>query len=507
MKKLRYISTLGVVLWLALSTSIVWAVGETGTVTGWQPGATINGALDENPNWSSWGGTIYMELTGGETVPVFCTDIPHHVGTGDTFVASDVEMDCRVKWLLTHYPPRLPDYSWPDDSPGALDNMSNEIAARQAAVWHFSDGLIPDENTTVGARAWEIINVVPEDACAADAPSVVITPASAVNPVNTTQTFTVTVTRGGEPVSGQVVSLSADIGTLSAETVTTNDQGQAAFTLTHGTPDTTSNIEASAEMSLPVGTIFVGTEENKQQLVLGQETSGLVHGSAVARWTGTGSVTTLSYDDYNMNGEHDAGEPLLEGWTVTLYKDNAGSWNLIDSGSSDSDGMVYFTGLSAGDYRVVETTPSGWHNTTPDEVEFLLTVDESHSVSFGQIKLPVIVGHTFQDNDLDGNADTGETPLAGWELRLYRLNGSYIIGMQGVTGDDGTYIFSSHPDRDPPDIAAGDYYVQETLQDGWYATTGISQTVTVGSGDIGHAWLGNVHPEPSLTLEIGRAHV
>ncbi|RLC92715.1 MAG: hypothetical protein DRI77_12655, partial [Chloroflexi bacterium] len=501
MKKLRFISVLGIILWLALSASIVWADGETGTVVDYPSLRQVKGTLNEE-SWSGWGGTINMELTDGPTVPVFCTDIPHHVAKGDTFVASDVEMDCRVKWLLTHYPSRLITYTpWPDGAPGSLSDRYNEMAARQAAVWHFSDGLLPDENTAVGARAWDIINVVPEDACAADAPSVAITPASAVNPINTTQAFTVTVTRGDEPVSGQVVSLSADVGTLSTDTVTTNEQGQATFTLTHDTPDTTSNIEASAEMSLPVGTIFVGTEENKQKLVLGQETSGLVHGSAVARWTGTGTVTTLSYDDYNMNGEHDAGEPLLEGWTVTLYKDNAGSWDLIDSDSSDSDGMVYFTGLSAGDYRAVETVKSGWYSTTATEFEFTLETGDSYSAVFGQIKLPVIVGHAFQDDDLDSSADAGEPPLAGWELRLYRMDGSYIAEMQGVTGADGTYIFSSHPDRDPPDIAAGDYYVQETLQDEWYATTGISQTVTVGSGDVGHAWLGNVHPEPSLTLE------
>ena len=489
---LRFVSVLGIIIWLVLSTSAVWADGETGTVTGWQPGATVTGTLNGEA-FSNWGGTIHMELTGGPTVPVFCTDIPHHVGTGDTFVASDEEMDCRVKWLMIHYPPDL-DTSCSFTAPATSCNQ--ETAARQAAVWHFSDGLVPDDTTTIGARAWDIINVVPGDACAADAPSVAITPASTVNPVDTTQTFTVTVTRGGDPVSGQEVSLSADVGTLNTDTVTTDGQGQATFTLTHDTPDVTSNVNGSAEMTLSVGTIFVGTEANKQKLVLGEETTGSVHGSATATWTGTGSVTTVSFDDYNMDEDHDSGEPLLEGWTVTLYKDNGASWDLIDSDTTDSAGMANFTGLSAGDYRVVETTPSGWYNTTPADVEFTLATGGSYSVPFGQIKLPVIVGHVFQDDDADGTPDAGEPPLEGWDLRLYRMDGSYIAGMQGVTGDDGRYIFSSHPDRNPPDIAAGSYFVQETLQGEWYATTGISQTVTVGSGDIGHAWLGNTQEIP-----------
>ena len=498
-KRLRFISILGIILLLTLSTTIAWADGETGTFTGLAPHAQVSGTLDGEPQ-THWGGTMRFQIAEGDLTYTFCTDLLHHVSSGDTFVASDEVMACHVRWLLLHYPPRPSGYTpWPED--GALSDIGEEMAARQAAVWHFSDGFTPDTGNTIGDRAWEIINSVPDDPCADDQPAVTITPASVVNPINTTQTFTVTVTRGGEPASGQVVNLTADIGTLSADTVTTGDQGEATFTLTHDAPDVTSNIDASAEMTLPVGTIFVGTEPNKQKLVLGEETLGLVHGSATATWTGSGSVTTLSFADYDMDEEHDSGEPLLEGWTVTLYKDNAGSWDLIDSETTDSAGTAHFTGLSAGDYRVVETLASNWYNTTPLDVEFTLATDESHSFIFGQIKLPVIVGHVFQDDDADGTYDAGEPPLEGWDLQLYRDDGSIVVGMQGATGEDGEVIFSSHPERDPPDIVPGGYIVQETLQEEWYATTGISQTVTVDPGDIGHAWLGNIHPEPALALE------
>jgi len=501
--RFRIVSTLALIIWLGLSATVAWADGEAGTVVDWSSGTTVKGTLN-GETFENWGGTIHLELTDGPTVPVFCTDIPHHVGTGDAFEASDEEMDCRVKWLMIHYPPRMPDYTpWPDGAPGALSDRDEEIAARQAAVWHFSDGLEPDENTIAGQRALGIINLVPEDACAADAPDVSITPASTTNPINTSKTFTVTVTRGGAPVSGQVVALSADIGTLSTGSVTTNDQGQATFTLTHDTPDTTSNVHATAEMLLPAGTIFVGLEPNKQKLVLGQEVAGDVQADAVANWTGTGSVTTVSFDDYDMNGDHDADEPLLEGWTVKLHKNLGGSWIQIRNDTTDSAGTVQFTGLSAGDYRVEQIVPSpdDWHATTPLEVEFTLAAHESRSFNFGQIKLPVIIGHVFQDDDFDGTPDAEEPPLEGWDLRLYRAGGSFVVGMQGVTGEDGAVIFSSHPDRDPPDVLPGAYFVQETLQEGWYATTGISQTVTVEAGDVGEAWLGNGHPEPSLVLE------
>ena len=484
-RRLRFvsiISILGTILWLVLPIAPAWADEETGTFRGLGPHATVSGTLD-GEHVSYTGGTMRFELSSGDVVPTFCTDLRHHVSAGNTFVTSDEVMACEIRWLLLHYPP-------------LLSGSNAEMAARQAAVWHFSDGFIPDSE-----RAWEIINAVPDDPCEADQPSINITPASAVIPIDTTQTFTVTVTRSGTPVNGQVVALITDYGTLSTDTVTTDDQGQATFTLTHDTPDTTSHVNASAEMLLPVGTIFVGTEPNRQKLVLGEEVLGSVHADAIATWTGTGAVTTLSFDDYNMDSDHDAGEPLLEGWTVELYKYNGDTQNLIATRSTDSAGTASFTGLSAGDYRVVEILQSDWYTTTPLEIEFTLASGESRSFVFGQIKLPVIVGHVFQDDDADGTPDAEEPPLEGWELQVYRQDGSIVVGMQGATGEDGSVIFSSHPDRDPPEIPAGGYFVQETIQEGWYTTTGISQTVTVGSGDIGHTWLGNLHPEPDLALD------
>jgi len=491
---------LAVMAWLLAVATPALAAGETGTFTGLGPYANVSGTLNGAPVTYT-AGTMKFQFSGGPLAPAFCTDLRHHVSSGDTFVTSDEVMACPVRWLLLHYPPRLSGYTpWPDRA-DALSNIGQEMAARQAAVWYFSDGFIPDISTTIGSRAWAIINAVPTDPCAADQPALSLTPASAVNPVNATQTFTVTVTRGGLPVSGQVVNLSADHGTPVPATVTTNEQGQATFTLTYNVPDTTSRVTAIAQMSLPVGTIFVGTQANKQKLVLGQETPGAVQAEAMALWTGTGSVTTLSFDDYNMSGTHDAGEPLLSGWTVSLYRFSGGSWSLVQSRTTDAAGIARFTGLSAATYRVEETMPAGWSATTPLSYEFTLAVDESRDFAFGQIKLPVIIGHVFQDDDLDAVADPTEAALAGWELQLYRQDGTFVIGMQGVTGADGAVIFSSHPTRQPPEILAGTYFVQETLQAGWYATTGVSRTVTVASGDVGHAWLGNVHPEPALTIQ------
>ena len=482
---------LGLVLCILLSAIMVLADGEvTGTFTGLGPYGSVSGTLDgESVTYSA--GTMKFELVDSTVISTFCTDLRHGVSSGDQFTTSDEVMACPMRWLLLHYPPRPAGYTpWPDRG-DALADMGDEMAARQASVWHFSDGFLPEVGTTIGDRAWEIINSVPDEPCDDDQPEITLTPASVVNTINSVQTFTVTVTHGGDPVAGQLVNLSVDLGVLSTDTVTTSEQGIATFTLTHDTEDAVSHVTASSEMPLPVGTVFVGVEPNSQKLVLGEAVPGLVQTSAVAAWTGTGTVSTVSYVDFNMNGQHDAGEPLLEGWTIQLYREIDGVRTLIATGITDENGLVDFDGLSAGTYRVGEIKPLGWYATTPMWHSFSLETDESRSFAFGQIKLPIVIGHVYHDDDADQVFDPEEQPLVGWELQLYREDGSIVVGMQGATDGEGQVIFSSHPDRDPPEILPQTYYVQETLQVGWYATTGISQTITLGPADIGHVWIGN----------------
>ena len=472
---------------------VALASDETGTYIGLGPKGKVGGTINGETTAQIYAGTMKFELSdSGLTLPTFCIDLHHEVKNGDTFITSDEVMSCNILWLLNNYPPRLSGSDWPD-APDAMANIKDEMAARQMAIWHYSDNFEPDDRTDsdIITRTWEIINAVPDDSCGANQPAIEIAPASAVNPINTTQSFTVTVTQGSNLVSGQVVTITADYGTLTPATVTTDDQGQATFTLTYGSPDTTSHITATSQMSLPVGTIFVGTDPNTQKLVLGEGTLGLVQSYASATWIGNSSVTTLSFVDYDMDGVHDAGEPTLEGWTVELEEYNGTSWQSVDTKLTNADGAVGFTGLTAGQYRVIETLESGWYATTPLTAAFDLETDESYSVDFGQVKLPVIIGHVYQDDNRDATYDTGELSLEDWELRLYREDGSEVVGMQGFTGADGRVVFSSPPDRDPPDIVAGTYFVQETLKDGWIATGGISRTVTVAADDVKEVHVGN----------------
>ncbi len=495
--KTRLVFSLIVALLILSTPSLALADGEIGEIAGYPSLRTVEGALNGNV-WSGYAGTLEFQFYGGAKSPVFCTDIHHQTGKGVDYVASDEEIDCRVKWLLIHYPPLLK---------GAAGWNANEMAARQMAVWHFSDGLHPEDTpngpdtTALALRAWEIIDAVPGEACAVDAPSVAIAPASANNPVGDSQTFTVTVTQGGEPIADQPVDLNSNAGDLSSDTVTTDANGQAVFTMTMGMAGD-AQVQASTTLSLPVGAIFNGVDPNKQKLVLGEMVANSVHAQANGVWNADGSITAFSFADYNMNGQPDNGEPAIEGLAVELYQDDS----LLATALSGSDGKVTFDGLS-GAYTVVQEEQGDWRATGA----LSQTVDVNDDVQtlyFGQIKLPVITGQVYDDADQDGVWGDDEVGLAGWDLQLFRENGSAVIGMTGKTDAKGKVVFSNDPQRNPPDLTPGVYYVKETLPDGdsWRPTDGLSRTVTVEAGDVKAIAIGNFLVQPALAFsKIGPA--
>ncbi len=288
-------------------------------------------------------------------------------------------MDCRIRWLLLHYPPRASAANYQNDTaPGRLPDVRQEMAARQAAVWYFSDGFVLlNESPTplnVYTRTQEIIAAVQSlaDACAPDAPDVAIT-------------------------------------------------------------------------------------------------------------------------DLNMDGAVQDGERGLAGWTVSVLGKESKTTNAIGNA---------LWSLVPGTYTVVVTPKTGWLATNPVTQTVTLGQGDVIHVLFGQIKLPVVRVQVFHDADLSGHISDGDSPLSGWWVGLYRQDGSQAAGWNRATDDEGWVYFSNDPARNPPDLVPGTYYVQETLPDGWYATTGISHTFTLAAGDIYKVRLGNFPPAPALEIVV-----
>jgi hypothetical protein len=258
---------------------------QTGCLSGTDSGETINGNIGGTPH-NPWAGVLLVTIGSQKNVPAFCIDLVNSIRLGDCF-NSGGPTSPQVTYILNKYPPL---------SGNVLTDA--EAAARQAAVWWYTDNFTTTSPSAVRTRAIQIIGDTDANCAStslAQVPQLSIAPASAVNflPSAPDRQFVLTATRGSSPLANQLIDLATSYGTLSAAHVTTNLSGQATFTVTSNVPGAAS-ITASFAYTLPVGTIFNAVVANKQQLVLGSTTPGKVFSSASVQWKNAPTAVTLS---------------------------------------------------------------------------------------------------------------------------------------------------------------------------------------------------------------------
>ncbi len=186
-----------------------------------------------------------------------------------------------------------------------------------------------------------------------------------------------------------------------------------------------------------------------------------------------GQICVFKYEDLNGNGVNDD-EPVVEGVFIELMLDG----EVVASGCTDCYGMICFTGLKLGDYTVNETVQEGWYATSPTSVGVSLAASGDHrSVEFLNARYGSICVYKYEDLDGDGEWDEGEDHLIdGVAIVLRNVTGEIVD--TGVTGDngDGTVCFTN--------LVIGVYTVEETVPQGWYATSGTTRSVGLeASGD------------------------
>jgi hypothetical protein len=83
---------------------------------------------------SDWAGTLKFRLDSGEEVLVFCIQIDVRVSSGDRYRSDGPVLKlpngCQIRYLLDKYP-------------GSTAKDADEAAARQMAIWVFSDAVDP----------------------------------------------------------------------------------------------------------------------------------------------------------------------------------------------------------------------------------------------------------------------------------------------------------------------------------------------------------------------------
>ena len=166
---------------------------------------------------------------------------------------------------------------------------------------------------------------------------------------------------------------------------------------------------------------------------------------------GGGQISGLVWLDRNQNGIVDTGEPGLAGVQLTLQTTTGQTVADPLTGIpyvviTDSTGRYLFANLPAGTYRVVQTQPIGYGNSTGTPA----TVRDNISLNTGEQYLNAHFGETlgqlsglvYFDQNRNGVRDLAETGIAGVVLTL---SGIDITGMPVLrtttTGMTGTYTF------------------------------------------------------------------
>lgn len=257
---------------------------------------------------------------GSDDLATFCVDINNSVSGGNKYQYDGDMSDhwsgnyWKLVYLMHNYPPEL-------------NGDDNEMAARQAAVWHFSDGFTPTLglSTTVGGRAWIIIDIVEANAGnKADYetiayPHLTLDPPAAEQELTASafQTYTLTLMQGTTPVTQSEVTVATNSGILDLDgtrtvtsttslSVTTDDAGQATFRLwaPAGPAPVTATLTATAEgMTYPAGVVYINTTRTPgQKLILGEETQQDLSVEAEILWKAGTTAVTLSALSGQGNG-------------------------------------------------------------------------------------------------------------------------------------------------------------------------------------------------------------
>ena len=177
---------------------------------------------------------------------------------------------------------------------------------------------------------------------------------------------------------------------------------------------------------------------------------------------GIGTLVALKFEDRNGNGVRDAGEPTLDGVTMT--------YTGVLSGGSDITvgGVVRWPNIPAGEYIVSEVMPASVRATTPTTTPVALGPAQMVTATFGNQLLGSLIARVFDDGNGNGVWDAGETPLPDVTVSWVNEFGDTA---SAVTSATGILTWTEQP--------IGAYTVTQTLLPRHVSTTGQTQGAAV----------------------------
>jgi LPXTG-motif cell wall-anchored protein len=294
-----------VALGILLLTSTAFAAQPlTGTFRGKVIGRYVNFTNLNNRVVTDWAGVLGLQLDRdapgdglGPLVPVFCIEVNVLVRGGDRYVSDGpvtaLHGGCQIRYLLDRYP-------------ASTATTADEAAARQLAIWHFSDDidLTTVQEAVVRTRAIALADeaalAVALGGCPSSQttiPSLTIDPPTANVSTGQVVKYTVTV----DPASAAqsidiIISGSATLQNGLQQATLPLAQGVATFSVVNPIAGT-STITARLPYVLDAGTVFspINGSRPTQRLVMGDRISLIANATVQATWaqaTATPIATT-----------------------------------------------------------------------------------------------------------------------------------------------------------------------------------------------------------------------
>ncbi len=198
----------------------------------------------------------------------------------------------------------------------------------------------------------------------------------------------------------------------------------------------------------------------------------------------TGGISGFVYRDFSVDGVRGnaPGETGIGGTPVTLVGTDVRGNAINRTLTTNTDGSYSFDGLLEGDYRVLETQPTGFYydgletpgslgGTTPTNDELNLTLTPgtfATEYNFGELLPADPFGFVYVDANRNGVKDPGELGIAGVPIRISGTAFAGTVLARPLTDADlpgGMTVFTNSLGRwEFPIMPPGLYSVVEVTQ-------------------------------------------
>jgi serine-aspartate repeat-containing protein C/D/E len=271
--------------------------------------------------------------------------------------------------------------------------------------------------------------------------------------------------------SGVVVYLDTnDNGSLDAgePSTTTSSTGTYSFTgLAAGTYYLRESVPSGYSQTSP------SSSPTSIALASGQSVTGENFTDTAAVSNGNASISGYVFNDANGDGKWQSTEKAVAGVTLFLDTNKNG---VLDSGEptavTGSNGEYTFSGLAAGTYIVEEQVPSGEKLTTVGSYTITLSsTTASANKNFGNEA--TVSGTASISGTIDKTVGGVTSGFSGVVVYLDTNNNGVLDAGEPstTTSSTGTYSFVG--------LAAGTYYLRETVPSGYTQTSPSSSPVTI----------------------------